>query len=110
MLLLEGFENFSVSSWYDRVLTKHVKVVKASVAKKADKWAGAVAATSILVALATPAGASAQPLPIVTPISSNHATHDSRYGQLVQPEYWSKLMVKMKDTEKLPEVDFPDED
>ena len=113
MFLLEGFENFTVSSWFDKVLTRHVSMPKKKAnASTQKRWPGGVVATSLMMALSLPAAAVQQRTIILKPECVESSSSSNKLGGLAPPNYWPTLMGEMKTWEKLPELDFeyPDED
>ncbi|WP_061539847.1 hypothetical protein [Collimonas fungivorans] len=111
-----GFENFSVSSWFDsNVLTRHIAVEKKEKSISSQKWKGAVMASSLVLGLnflTTVAVAEPAPIFLIKQSRGSDSRLHPKLGELVPDGYWSKLLVEMKSWEKLPEpnIIYPDED
>jgi hypothetical protein len=100
-----GFENFSVSAWFENGLTRHVSVPK--IRRRVGSALAAVAVSTTLAASPTAAVAKAASLTI-------EQTAMTGVKAPVPPEvpvgYWPSLMSEMKSWAPVaePDIDYPD--
>ena len=103
-----GFENFSVSAWFENGLTRHVAAPKvkggsrvATIFAAAVMSAGLAGVVPVAVASGAPVGVGG----IATTTIKPSAAPDVPVG------YWPNLMKEMKSWESLaePDIEYPDE-
>lgn len=109
-----GFESYSVSAWFDNVLTRHVKIQKKTSPSPRQYLKNAsIAALLALGSNTFQSVAVAEPTMIKIPSSSNgQSKYHPKLGDLVPQGYWPKLIAEMESWEKLaePSIEYPDED
>jgi hypothetical protein len=102
-----GFENFSVSAWFDNGLTRHVSAPKVKRQRRVTSIFAAAAVSTAMTAFSPAVIAKPASLAIEqVAMTSVKASADSE----VSAGYWPALMKEMKTWQVAaePDIDYPD--